>query len=290
MFENAAVMVLLQDRSELEICKLETDRKTQKVICQSFADAYDRMMAEREQILFDGNYKPEEDEIFYIPDYRLDEWIEDAVKRPAGSLSFIPDDSNKDRIKAIFVGEVSKGKVTIAFQKFKKEQYINVKGINLFFDRETFVQEKRFGMSISEEVDCIFESGNLLFRSFFMARQIFDLSDYYREATEKEVLQFARLKKVELEEEGAFMGQADSRVRRKIASILDSGVLENYSAQTIQRIGRNTGIAVKVKNKRIVIPADKKEMKIILGFLDEEVYKGVFSSAVYIANSKRFVN
>lgn len=290
MFENASVMVLFQDCNEQEIRKLETDRKTQRLICESFANAYVRMIKGAEKIPFDGNYKPEEDEVLCISDYRLDDLIEDAVRRPAASLSFIPDTFNKDKIKAIFLGEVSGERVTVAFQKFKKEQYINVKGINLFFDRETFVQEKRFGMSISEEVDCIYEGGKLFFRSFFMARQIFDLSDYYREATEKEVRQFARLKEVELEEEETFMGQADSRVRRKIASILDSGVLKRYNAQAIQKIGRNTGITVKVKNQKIVIPADKKEMKIILGFLDEEVYKGVFSSAVYIVNSKRYIN
>lgn len=36
--------------------------------------------------------------------------------------------------------------------------------------------------------------------------------------------------------------------------------------------------------------ADKKKLKYILGFLDEEVYKGSFSNATYITNSKRSVS
>jgi len=33
--------------------------------------------------------------------------------------------------------------------------------------------------------------------------------------------------------------------------------------------------------------ADKKKLKEILGFLDDEVYKGVFLKETYITNSKR---
>ena len=187
------------------------------------------------------------------------------------------------------MGEICEGRMVIAFQKFKKEQYISVKGINLFFDRDTFVQEKRFGITISDEVDCIYEDGRLLFKSFFMARQIFSLMKYYREATQGEVERFTQMKELSLDSAEMFIGQADSRVRKKVASIMDSGVLERFSARDIQKIGRQAGIDVAIRDKKIVIPAEKKKMKIILGFLDEEVYKGSFSNITYITNSKRSV-
>lgn len=289
MFENASAMVLLQDNGKVEVCKIETDRKAQAAICQSYAQAYNSMLEGAEQISFDGNYSPNEDEILCIDHFALDQMISDAVETPAGIDSFVPNESNKDKIKAIFIGEICDNKMIVAFQKFRKEQYISVKGINLFFDRETFVQEKRFGISISDEIDCVYKDGKLLFKSFFMARQIFSLMAYYREATYGEVERFTRMKELALDDAETFIGQADSRVRKKIASIMDSKVLEKYSARDIQRIGRQTGVNVVVKNKKVVIPADKKQMKIILGFLDEEVYKGSFSNATYITNSKRSV-
>lgn len=98
------------------------------------------------------------------------------------------------------------------------------------------------------------------------------------------------MKELALDNAEAFIGQADSRVRKKIASIMDSKVLERFSARDIQRIGKQTGINVEIRDKKVVIPADKKQMKIILGFLDEEVYKGSFSNAIYITNSKRSVS
>lgn len=113
---------------------------------------------------------------------------------------------------------------------------------------------------------------------------------YYREATHGEVERFTQMKELAMDNAEIFIGQADSRVRKKIASIMDSKVLEKYSARDIQRIGGQTGINVVIRDKKIVIPTDKKQMKIILGFLDEEVYKGYFSNATYITNSKRSVS
>ncbi len=290
MFENASVMVMLQDNGKLEVCKIETDKKAQAAICQRYAKAYETMSGGTEYIPFDGNYSPNADETLCISNFALEDIIKDAVETPAGVGPFIPNETNQNKIKAIFTGEICDDKMVIAFQKFKREQYISVRGINLFFDRETFVQERRFGISISDEIDCIYEDGKLLFKSFFVTRQIFSLMEYYREATQGEVVRFTQMKELTLDNPEAFIGQADSRVRKKIASIMDSKVLERFSARDIRRIGKQTGINVMIRDKKVVIPADKKQMKIILGFLDEEVYKGSFSNATYITNSKRSVS
>ena len=44
-----------------------------------------------------------------------------------------------------------------------------------------------------------------------------------------------------------------------------------------------------MKEEKIVIPNDKEQIKLILGFLDEEAYKGPFSQITFLANSKRKV-
>ena len=132
MFENASVMVLLQDNEKLEVCKIETNGKAQAAICQSYAEASGWMLKGTEHISFDGKYSPDADETLCIDQFALDEIIKDAVETPAGLDSFVPDDTNSDKIKAVFVGEICEGRMVIAFQKFKKEQYISLKGINLF--------------------------------------------------------------------------------------------------------------------------------------------------------------
>ena len=53
--------------------------------------------------------------------------------------------------------------------------------------------------------------------------------------------------------------------------------------------GQRCGLDISIENGQLMIPADKKKLKEILGFLDDEVYKGAFSEETYITNSKRKV-
>lgn len=72
--------------------------------------------------------------------------------------------------------------------------------------------------------------------------------------------------------------------------INDSDVLVNYKASEIKKLAKDAGITIAVENKKVVIPNDKEQIKVILGFLDEEAYKGPFSQSIFLANSKRRVN
>ena len=63
----------------------------------------------------------------------------------------------------------------------------------------------------------------------------------------------------------------------------------NGIAYEIKRLAQKAGVSITVKNSQIVIPNDKEQIKLILGFLDEEAYRGPFSQVTYLANSKRKV-
>ena len=63
-------------------------------------------------------------------------------------------------------------------------------------------------------------------------------------------------------------------------SILQS-TLDNYSAKEIKSRAKLVGVDIDVKDKKIIIPNDKEKNKIILGFLDEEAYKGPFSQKLF---------
>lgn len=92
---------------------------------------------------------------------------------------------------------------------------------------------------------------------------------------------------ISMENSTAFVDAADTWERRKIASINDSGILQSHTAMKIKSLAQRSGVSISVSNGHIVLPADKKERHIILGFLDEEVYKGAFSETVFQTNSKR---
>lgn len=293
MFEKSSVFILAESNCRHSVLKLETDANTQKAICGTFNQAQISLTENKNKIIFDGNYKPHDDEFLSISNFTLADEIKDAIRNPLGVHSYCKSEDKYPEIKAIFVGEKEdsndKEVFRIAFQRFKKEQYISTKPFNLFFDNKTFIQETRFGISIADTIDCYYEDGELQFLSFYFARQIFDLSDYYRTATDHEVTTFAASDKLALEDKDLFIANANSWIRRKIALINDSGVLNNNTACQIESLAKKIGVSVDVADNKVVIPRDKEQVKIILGFLDEEAYKGPFTKKTFLANSKRTI-
>lgn len=293
MFENCSVMIIKAGTKDGEILRLELAAKTQKAICEAFASAKLDLINDKTRVPFDGSYKPHNDEFLAIESFQLPDEIMDAIRDPLGVAAFDKENDEFPEIKAIFVGERTQTgeteKFSVAFQRFRKEQYISTRWYNLFFENNTFFQEKRFGISISDTIDCYYTDGELQFTSFYFTRQVFDLSDYYRSATDVEVDSFAKSEKLSIEDSVAFRGMANTWIRRKIAMINDSQVLVNYTASEIKMLASESGIDIDIKEEAIVIPDDKEKVKVILGFLDEEAYKGPFSQKTYLANSKRII-
>lgn len=291
MFENSSVMVLRANTRNDEVLRIELNNDTQNVIGAELEGALFELTGDKTIITFDGSYKPHEDEILVINNFQLSDTIKDSIRNPLGVPPYEKQDGEFPEIKAIFMGErIENGAsedFNVVFQRFRKEQYISTKWCNLFFENNTFTQDNRFGISIADVVDCYYSNKELQFSSFYYARQIFDLSESYRSATDSEVIAFAGCNKLTIEDADNFKSMANTWIRRKIAMINDSQVLENYSAAEIKKRARIVGVDITVKDKKVVIPNDKEQIKIILGFLDEEAYKGPFSQRTYLANSKR---
>lgn len=293
MFDNSSIMILLNDGNENSVRLLEVDRATQADICSSFAEASAPLLSGKQILPFDGSYKPNDDEGLSICNFHLPETITDAVRNPLGLQTLVYDKDAELDIRAVFVGERTETGTTevftVAFQRFRKEQYLSTKKFSLFYDKDTFIREKRWGIGITDNVDCVFTQSELLFSSYFYTRQIFDLSEYYRSATDAEVQSFSAITLLNITDQMLFQSMADTWIRRKIAEINDSDVLKNNTAAKIKKLAQHCGLEVNVKNGKLEIPTDKKKLKEILGFLDDEVYKGAFSEETYITNSKRKV-
>ena len=295
MFQNSSVFVLAGGTRANEIFRIDVDNETQMAICNSFSDAKDILIsADKERIVFDGSYKPNDDEFLAIENFQIQDEIKDAIIDPLGVPAYQKQNGEFPEIKAVFVGERTEADnsehFSIAFQRFRKEQYISTRWYNLFFNNDTFFRQSNFGISISDSIDCLYSDGELEFVSFFFARQVFDLGEYYRSATDGEVDSFASNANLEIEDTDAFGRMADTWILRKIAMINDSKVLDNFSASEIAGRAAEVGVSISIRRNKIVLPNDKRQAKVILGFLDEAAYKGPFFQNTYLANSKRQVN
>lgn len=296
MFADSSVFIL---SGSGKIYKLELDRDTQRSVCKSFSDAVDSMLRGREVVDFKVNYKPEDDEILRIENYLISDGIKDAIRNPLGIDSYQknaeveaePNQGGYPEIKAIFVGEKTQSPAgelfSVAFQKYRREQNLSALPFRLFFSNDTFKQEKNFGIGITDSVDCLFSRGDLQFLSFYYVRQIFDLREYYRSASDPEVEAFTTNDALMFEDADKFRGTANTYVRRKIAMINDSDVLKKHTAKHIKKTARASGITITVQDGKILIPADKNSAMEVLAFLDEEAYRGPFSNDLLLANSKR---
>ena len=288
MFNDGTVFVLSADQI---VYRIEMDRETQQAICDVFSQSVGELTGGKTKVQFDGNYKPENDEYLSIKGFKLADGIKVAIRNPLSVDPYRGDSSSPHEIKAVFVGERIQGNgcewFNVAFQKYKREQNISMLPFRLFFSKETFTMDKRPGIGITDSVDCFFTGEELLFHSFYYARQIFNLNSYYRTATDAEVESFANNKKLAFEDVEAFQSMANTHIRRRIAMINDSGVLEKYSAREISNLASQTGIMVQAAGDKLVIPAQKNAATAIIAFLDEGAYRGPFSNDLLLANSKR---
>ncbi len=292
MFKNCSIMVIRADDPS-QILRLEVDEKTQQAICRTFSAAVEDLVKDKTRVPFDGSNKPNDNEFLAIEDFMLPDEIKEAIRNPMGVTAYKKEGEGFPEIKAIFIGKCSKRNETeefkVAFQCFKKEQYISTRGFNPYFSNNTFRCERNFGISISDKIDCYYTRRGLQFSSFFFARQVFDLAQFYRLALDTEVDRFASNELLSVQDPQRFKNMANAWIRRKIAMINDSGVLENNTAAKIKKLAKSAGIEIAVEDKEIVLPDDKEQLKIVLGFLDEKSYKGPFSNNTYLANSKRRV-
>lgn len=296
MFENKTVFLIVKENIEDAIYKIETDASTQNEINRIFSVSAQDVNG-KQKVPFDGRYTPLEDEVLSISSFILPDIIKDALRNPVTVEPFQPDSDNMQNIRAICIGyceNTEKGeKFVAAFRRFRREQYISLDKISLFFDNNTFKQKKGIGISIGFGIDCLFDDGTLNFISFYYARQVFDLSGYYRTATDEDIREFFLVDTIdfgEQEQANQFKDKANSWVRRKIASINDSGILKNYTAMEIKRIAKkHSGIDITVKDNAIVFPTAFEEAKILLSFLDENLWIGAFTNETFISSSKRKV-
>ncbi|SER54373.1 Kiwa anti-phage protein KwaB-like domain-containing protein [Salipaludibacillus aurantiacus] len=298
MFDTTNFFALMVGSGEYVINRIRLTRDAQKELSCLFSTSLENDLLDNdlEVITFDGSYKPDQGQIQSISEYEMPNIFFEAIKSPAScEILELKEDNVDHKIKAIFTGLIREEEPIIAFQKFNNSQFINRKGVSLFHNQETFDLTSKFGINLLDKVDCFYRDRKLYFKTYWVARQILDLSSYYREATDSDVDDFISLPALALEDKESFKSYSDSFIRRKIAMIKDSEVLENYTPSMIKDTAAEYGVNISLNRsddqEQINIPNDKKEIKSILKFLDEEIYKGPLSNSTYETNSKkRYVN
>lgn len=248
---------------------------------RSFFDGKD------DPIEFNGDWKPDGNELLCITDEDLLAQVNETLVDGAGAYDQLDiTDYEAAGVKALFMhSERLRGK--LLFQKFRASQYLQKKGLTLFFNDNQFGKLTEHGFSLDERLAAVVDGNTVMFVSFHVLRSFLTVQEHFSEATEQEVDRFANHPSFHIENRALFDGHMDERCRKLIRGIHKSRVLDEHNAAEIIARANTVGLELGEEAGRIVLPSVKRELKTVLSFLEESVYKGVFSDETYLTNSKR---
>lgn len=242
-------------------------------------------------IPFDGRYRPEEGELLAIEDYQDIDGLAHAVANPLAIDQFDPLIHSFDGMKALFTSHTDNGTSRILIQLFENRRLIANKGLSMLFSDNTFKRMGESGLTLDTRLLSVLEGNQLKFQSFHFLGRVFDMSDYFKEATADEVKDFANHAKLAVDNLPNFIADASAPVRKKITLILQSGVLDNFTTEQIVAAAQNFKVDLKTTDDgRIALPTNSTELRRLLRFLDEDYYESPLTQTHFVSNSKRIAD
>ena len=278
---NDFVFFLLSDGS---IRKVLLANEVVQDVVELWEPSYARFISDEiTEVAFNGSYKPAKEEVMYV-----------TMDLPA-CFADIPNNTNNyneiaipgDSIKTVCLYHNG----SYYFQNFMNNYIVKASNIALFWSNDTFKKfEEQKAFTIEETVNAIYHDGKLYFRSYASARQIFDLTAFYTEATNADIDNVLG-NNVFLGSDCEWMKEnSDSVMRKQIKSIKDSRILAglNVTTKSFRSWAKKAGIPEGVYNTgNLVFPKNKKECKVILSFLNDDIFEGHFTKSIYLSDSKR---
>ena len=267
------------------ICRFNIDEAALQAVVNLLVSLRNRFVGDGvEAVAFNGQYKPDDMEVLYV-DMQLPD-------------SFAPIPGNTYEINLINFEEGDKVKVLglyhdgdYYFQCFANRFICKRNRIALTKSRNTYQQlNDPFAFTVEEAVHAFYHEGRLYFRSYTYAKQIFDLSQVYTEATNQDIEDLFDCDLFAGTDCEWLKNNADSQMRKQITLLKNSGLLDviDVNKKEFKKWAKKANIPSAVyETRHIVFPRNKKVCKMVLAFLNEDIFKGAFSEKVYQSNSKR---
>ncbi len=247
-----------------------------------FEDAQEALLPnDIEEIKFDGAFNVQDDEILYV-DLSIPDALINAIDNPSGTHPF---NINSDELKGLFWGKkLSSDEYEVYVQNFDSRKLLNNKQI-LVYSSNTYSKLEEGAFILDYKVGGVFKDSKFYFKSYHNAKRIFDLSAFYTEATDEDIDRFVDSDCIDIDSDW-LKENSNTSIRKQVTLALKNDILKNTNAAQIKT--KSNGYLpfdLNVVNNKIEIPEDKKECRLFLEFLNEQIYKGVFSGKVKRTNS-----
>ena len=293
---NTSNLFALVDDEDAPIRRIPLTAALNAELAQLFAEQQAALLNGRQPIAFTGCYNVDEGEIFTIADYPLPPAIGQAIGNPL-TCPVLNLNTETHRIKALFSGTWTAANKTVNFQVFDAGKLLK-RGFTLIGSGDTYKKLEEPGLMLQDKLTAHFYNGTLFFSSYHNTKRFLDLADYYREATDTDLDDFAATDLFAFEDEAAFKEQADSIIRKKIALLQKNEVLKDLTVVGIQTVANNFNaelpeehhITIMVSEAgKLVIPEDKKKLKELIRFLDEDYVTAPLTKRKCLTNSKQYL-
>jgi len=283
------------DDAQTPVRRIPLTEQFRQELGEFFSGQKQEFISDKQEIEFTGSYNVDPGEIFTIAEYPLPETISNALGNPLNN-PILDLNTETNRIKALFTGHWSDQEQQVSFQVFNSGKLLS-KGWTLIGSGGNYKKLEEPGLILHDKLTAQFENGTLLFVSYHNTKRFLDLSEYYREATDTDLDAFAENELFEFEDQTTFKGNADSIIRKKIALLQKNNVLKDLSVTDIvavvddlnENIAEEHKINIKTNNGKLVIPQDKKELKELIRFLDEDYVTAPLTQRRCLINSKKYL-
>lgn len=290
MFKDFQLVAIIEEGSQTRLLRIPMHQTLQDKLAESWQAQYDEFVEDIQEVEFDVGYKPEEDERFCLSNYDLPDWLAGENSRTLANLESI---DNYDALINLIKGTVAfvrnnESEELILFQNFTHAQVIRPWRF-LFLEKGTYSSAERPGLMLDKKLSAVYEpsESKLLFHNFRTANTFLPLSDFYKEASEREIRELLNHKRLAPEDPDALADGASQWFRKRFAMLKDSGILDQFSARNIKSRSKGHNVSIQISKGRIVFPADKTTAKRLLQFLNEELFRGPITETLYETNSKR---
>lgn len=277
-----------------EIKRIRVNQPLQRELEQIFEDQRIQFLSNIDtEVPYNGDWKPDNNEVLTLDNVDEATMLVNAINANATSFSDM-DISNflEEPIKAIFTGLRTGNRTRVLVQKFSSRQALSLNQLPLIKMQtgNVFVKATDDVFTIDNKLVAIIENDTTKFKSFHNMRMVFDLSEFFKEATDEDLQELAQHASLRIDDMPKFITLADTQVRKMVHSITSSEVLDTYSVTQISDAASTfNNIPIVVENGEIILPTDKRELKEVLHFLLEDIYKGPLSGGSYLTNSKRSI-
>lgn len=283
------IFALTADKKVLRIKTKDTNLESNVV--KLFKDCYGDYENPENIIEFSAGNRngATRDDVFVIDNFCDSDFFHKATKSASNCGVYDQKTTPLDSIIALFVKpDIDSDK--LLFQYFDNPKRLSNERFVLFsysVYNEEFTKLEGAGFILDSKLVAVLDESKLYFKSFFYAKRVFELGNYFRAATDEELEKFNHHPMLNPIDDDLLKKITTNQMREKIFEIDKSGILNSINVSKFVSYAKIVDLNIEVHDNKITMPSSKDSLKQFLSLLCEDYYNGVLRNQTYLSIGKR---